>query len=410
MAANRKKYNLPTVERMELSEKHFSLRAILAAVLIAAALAVLGAAIFALTRTEPGWQAIESDGSKGIHCGGDFELRADVSGAAARKRLSMAWTEATAKAYAMFSLEDIVSAEGTGSVGTVNARAGEDVRVDEALYRALKTADEGGRWLYLAPLYDVQRSLSACRYDHETASFDALQDPDVRAFCGRAAAFARDPEAARLVFTAPDTVRLELSEEYAAFLRENGCPGALDFGWMKNAFVIDYLADCVTQAGGSRAVITSCDGFVRALDDGARTAHSLPLYEAGERGLAVRSNLRARYAGSAALAVLTRFAPDPNGSLYFYVFKTDGTAWRAGDTRLPYIDPRDGLAHAALPYLVGADENSGCAEVLMRLLPAYIADEWNPDAVEGAALVWQEDDGEWIASGDQLTLEGAGGA
>ena len=92
--------------------------------------------------------------------------------------------------------------------------------------------------------------------------------------------------------------------------------------------------------------------------------------EAGERGLAVRSNLRARYAGSAALAVLTRFAPDPNGSLYFYVFKTDGTAWRAGDTRLPYIDPRDGLAHAALPYLVGADEDSGCAEVLMRLLPA----------------------------------------
>lgn len=60
-------------------------------------------------------------------------------------------------------------------------------------------------------------------------------------------------------------MRLEVSEEYQNWMAENGYETYLDFYWMKNAFIVDYLADLMIENGYIRGAISSYDGFNRNL-------------------------------------------------------------------------------------------------------------------------------------------------
>ena len=59
-------------------------------------------------------------------------------------------------------------------------------------------------------------------------------------------------------------VCLHVSDAYQAYAAEMGYTAYLDFFWMKNAFLIDYLADTIRGEGYQLGIISSKDGF-RAL-------------------------------------------------------------------------------------------------------------------------------------------------
>ena len=61
-------------------------------------------------------------------------------------------------------------------------------------------------------------------------------------------------------------VCLNVSDEYLAFLQENGVDSLIDFGWLKNAFVVDYLAEVMIARGYTLGAITSYDGYTRNFD------------------------------------------------------------------------------------------------------------------------------------------------
>ena len=390
MAKRTKRYGLPAVERIELSERRFSLRTALAAVGVAVALAALALALTRLLQPENGWREIESDGSRGIHCGGDFTFSAEVRGAAEAKRLSLAWTEATAKAHNLFTVDSIDAIE--PNLAYLNAHPNEDVAVDPALWRALKTAAEGGRYIFLGPIYEQHRSLCASQSDAEAALVDPLKDADAGAFCAAAAAYARDAASVDLAFPAENIARLNVSPEYAVFLKENGCVAAVDFGWMKNAFIIDCLADCVQAAGLGRGAIASRDGFVRCLDASGER-YSLDLYERRD-GKPFRSGILS-YAGPAALVTLRGFRAAPSERDY-YVYEN-------GETRAPHIAPDDGLARASVEALTGASRELGCGELLSRLLPVFIAEDFRPEAAADVALICPEAGG-WASTDPSFSV------
>ena len=57
-----------------------------------------------------------------------------------------------------------------------------------------------------------------------------------------------------------------------------GYTAYLDFFWMKNAFLIDYLADTIRGEGYQLGIISSKDGFVRCLDETGGKEYQYPLY------------------------------------------------------------------------------------------------------------------------------------
>lgn len=62
----------------------------------------------------------------------------------------------------------------------------------------------------------------------------------------------------------------------------------------------------------------------------------------------------------------------------YYVFE-DGTV------RFPYIDPADGYCKSAIPELAAVSTEMGCAELVLKLAPLYIADALDQAGLQALA-------------------------
>ena len=80
-------------------------------------------------------------------------------------------------------------------------------------------------------------------------------------------AFAQDKHAVQIELLGENRIKLFVSEEYLAYASEEGISDFIDFYWMANAFIVDYIADTMRANGFVRGSVSSYDGFVRNLDD-----------------------------------------------------------------------------------------------------------------------------------------------
>ena len=135
-------------------------------------------------------------------------------------------------------------------------------------------------------------------------------------------------------------MRLNVGKEYLAYARENELDTLLDFGFVKNAFVIDAVADALTDAGLTGAVLTSTDGFSRSLCQGSFGVNLLEATDSGYRQAAA-----AAYNGPRSVAALRAFPVDSGDALRFYTYE-DGTICP------PVLDETTGLLTAANDNLV----------------------------------------------------------
>ena len=58
---------------------------------------------------------------------------------------------------------------------------------------------------------------------------------------------------------------------------------------------------------------------------------------------------------------------------------------RTGEVRTPYVDTADGVCRNALSSLTCYAGDKGCGEILLEMLPVYIAGELREDALEALA-------------------------
>ena len=65
-------------------------------------------------------------------------------------------------------------------------------------------------------------------------------------------------------------------------------------------------------------------------------------------------------------------------ALHYYVMET-------GELRHPYIDSTDGLGRAALSGLTGYSDTLGCADIMLAMMPVYIADTLDAAALNALA-------------------------
>ncbi|MBQ3275604.1 MAG: hypothetical protein IJH47_00920 [Oscillospiraceae bacterium] len=367
------------VERIELNEDKLRLRFILAVVFLAVG---LGALFYALTRLltpDTGWQEIQTSRG-GYSVGSDFVFYYDLgagggSPTAEKKKLTVLYTQAAAEAYQIFDAHQRY--EGVGNLASLSDAPNETVTVDPGLYRALEKLERSGRReLYLAPVYEMYYSLFHCQELSETEDFDPFRNRDLADWCREAAAFAADPEAVSLEFPGEDRVCLRVSEEYLAFLREYGITDFLDFFWMRNAFVTDYLADALTGAGFTRGCLSSRDGFVRDLD-GSGTAFDLNLFHRTADGKVYPAGVMT-YRGPASLVSLYAYPVAAERNDWYYAMP-DGTV------RHPFVDVSDGLCRTSVPELTAYSSEGGCADVLLRVLGIFLSDTLDGDALADLA-------------------------
>ena len=411
-----KPYQEP-VAKIEVSEKHVGRRVIAAAVFLLIGVGAFAYFIVGLVRGEPGWTEITALSSR-VSCSGDFvflyEVGAESGAAKSEKRdVTAAYTEAAEKAYWMF---ENVRAESTseetdgeslsvihgaaaagnhdsesgaavmGSVRFLNDNPNQTVTVDAPLYEAFaKLEAAGGRWLYLPAVYREYENLFQSESDLMAAEFDPQLNEIVASYVKEVLSYANDPASVSLKLLGENQVQLSVSEAYLSFAEENGIDSFIDFGWMKNAFIADYLAETLTAAGFTRGSISSFDGFVRNLD-GRELSYSFNIYDrvadSGEAsaGAGIRQLAVLEYNGPLSLVYLHDYPMTSLDQQRYYQMAD-------GEMRTVYIDPRDGLCRSSVSSMISYsyETDAGCADILLSMVPVYIADEFDADAVEAMA-------------------------
>ena len=361
------------VQRIELSGKHLGWRLLAVLLLLVFGAASLSYAFVNLMSPgEPGWTEIKAETS-GLSYADEFVFfyEIGVSGSSAsseQKALSRLYASLAEKAWQLFS-----NAEGSEGIRVLNDHPGEIVQVDAALYEAFQAVEASGdRGLYLGPVAEIYDNLFYCQDDVLTVDFDPLLNDDLRAFFARVAAFASDPQAINVELLGNDQVCLRVSEDYLAFAAQEEIRDLIDFHWMRNAFVIDYLADALIEKGYSRGTLSSLDGFARTLDSRESGSYAYGLYDRGEQiGIM-------RYSGAMSIVALRSYPVSSLDGSRYYVRQD-------GQIRTAYLDPADGLSRVAVDDLTAYADGMGCAELLLRIAPICIAEELDKAALSELA-------------------------
>lgn len=431
------------VQKIELDARHTKVRLALALLFLIVGAALIVYSLSGGFAVQAGWAEIEASAGN-ASCAPDFiflyPLGTTASPAAERKALTALYTEACEDAYRIFTNDREADASSkAASIGEtggaeaaihnvryLNDHPNEEIEIDAALYAAFtQIAQSKDRSLYLAPLYEIYDGMFYSDDPARTADFDPRQNERLREWFLKVCAYAADPAQVNLELLGENRARLAVSEEYLAFAREEEVGSFIDFYWMKNAFITDYLASRLTAGGYAAGTLSSFDGFMRNLDATRDTDYSLVLYErldageagadetdsgewdvgepgtdetrkvapvAGRAGFEIRQAGVLHYRGARSMVCLRDYPLNESAGRYYCVLPD-------GEIRTPYLDARDGLCKSAVNDLTAYSESLGCADILLKLIPIYIAEEFQPELLDALA-----EDGIWsiYCQGDVL--------
>lgn len=369
------------VIRAELSEKNRTLRWILIIGFSAIALISFVIGLRAVLVTEPGWEMVESASTE-VNVSADFVVsycygQTQEDASAEKKRLTMLYSDATEDAYRIFY-------EG---LAPISANVNQPVKVDPALYEALKLVQRyGSRHLYLAPIYAEYNRIFLSPTPTDAAAFDPAQNPELAEYIRSMAAFANDPSMIDLRFLDNHQVQLVVSNEYLEFAQQEEITEFLDFGWMVNAFVADYLADVLASNGFTNGFLSSYDGFTRNLDSRGE-AFSLNLFDRVDNSIHLAGTMQ--YEKPISIVFLRNYPMSQRDQFHYYAFES-------GRVVSAMLDPNDGMSKSATDSLVGYGYDTGCADILLQLAPIFLSDGLqtqllNALRADGISAIWLED-------------------
>lgn len=367
------------VERIELNEEHTGRRLIAAGVLLVFGAAMLAYAFGQLLSPEEEWITVEGSSSAGASSAEEFSFlyrpgSGDRPYTADRKAVTVLYSQLCREAFQLF--HNMEAFEGVTNIYTINRRPNEVLEVAPALYEAFAAVERSGsRALYLGPVYERYSNLFFCWDDSLLVDFDPRLSPEVAQEYREYAAFANDPQAVRLELLGENRIRLFISQEYLEYAEREGIENFIDFAWMRNAFIADYMAGELTAQGYTHGVLASYDGFIRCLDSSGED-YSLSIYDQKE-GAAYTAAMM-RYRGPKSIVCLRDYPINELDERRFYRL-------RSGEVRTPYVDIADGMCRNSVSGLTGYAGDKGCGEILLEMMPVYIADVLQEDALEALA-------------------------
>lgn len=352
-----------------LPENKLKLRTALVIALIVLAVASFAFGVNSLVGTDAGMAEITVLSGE-MNAGDDFTFYYNLGfgGADAtdeRREVRSLYSQAATDALEIFSSD--VEAEGGGNLYYLNSRPNEDVAVDGALYSALEQLEGSGtRYHYLAPLYEQYYAMFNSASDAEAAEYDPRLNDAQAEFFSQIAAFASDSGEIALELLGDNKVRLHVSEECMRFAEANGVTTFIDLTWMKNAFIADYIAQELIDAGYTHGALISDDGFMRCLDDETGAEYSFTFSH--RDGTTITNLSTLQFSGTVSIAYLHDYPLESGNSGGYYLYSD-------GALRSAFLDTADGLDRSCVPELAAYSFEDGCAGLALRLAPVFISSD-----------------------------------
>ena len=243
--------------------------------------------------------------------------------------------------------------------------------------------------------HDANWGRILCAMGYSGAQFDPEKDDDAAEEAAAVAAFAQNPDDISMEFPGENQVCLHVSDAYQAYAAEMGYTAYLDFFWMKNAFLIDYLADTIRGEGYQLGIISSKDGFVRCLDETGEKEYQYPLYHLS--GNEIQSHGTMMYEGPKSIVFFHAYQAGSPDTYRYYQYQ-DGTM------RTPYLSASDGKDHTAASELIVYSGEYGCADTLLAAFFDYQAESLSGELLK--TLASQKIYSVWFENNEIQTTDG----
>ena len=367
------------MERIELNEEHSGRRLILVAVLLIFGAAMLTYSFMQLLTPGEEWVTVAADSSVGASCGPEFTFlyrpgSGERSYTADWKAVTALYSQLCREAYELFHEQEAF--EGVNNIYAINRHPNRVLVIDGGLYEAFSALERSGsRAVYLGPVYNRYDDLFLCQEDYQLADFDPRLSEAVALEYREILDFANDPESIRIELLGENRIRLHVSREYLDYAGREGIENFIDFSWMRNAFIADFLAEGLIGGGCTGGVLSSYDGFIRNLDTSG-TGYSLEIYDFSENVPYAVTAIA--YQGPMSIVSLRDYPADEQDAYRFYRLEN-------GEIRTLYLDTADALCKSAVHDLTGYARDKGCGEILLALSEVYIADAFRPEKLERLA-------------------------
>ena len=378
------------VEKVELSESHIGIRLALVVLLLVIGISFIGLGIRSLLTVESPMASnsiMVSIGEEGAYpdtvfnnIGNEFVFMynlgtGDMSPTAENKILRALYTDFMVDAYRVFHNNQAF--ENVNNLYYVNQHPNEEIEVNEMLYQALSLIKEyDDRNIYLAPVYAQYDDIFFCEDDSQIADYDPYLNPEVASVYKKLAEYAKDAKAVDVQLLGNNRMKLMVSHEYMDFCKENDITCYIDFSWMKNAFIIDSVAETLNAKGFTFGTISSYDGFSRNLDESG-TEFSFNIYDVQEKS-ANENNVyqvaTMQYTGMRSIVTMRSFPINTLDAYRYYELDN-------GEIRTMYLDIADGQCKSAANNLYAYSKEYSCSEILLQIAPIYIADAMKEDSL-----------------------------
>lgn len=364
------------VEQVSLSAKHLTLRILLLVLAIGVAATAFTLAFRELIHGNDGWQTVTASSATLPACAGDLTLRyyfgsTGESSRSEMRNVTKIYTEACETVWRLYDAGQ--QYDGVYNLAYLNAHPNEEVPVEEVLYETFALLNRcDSSYAFLAPLIPEYTNLFSSGDDTVAAEYDPMRNKEVAELFGKICKYVQSGDISLRLNEETHTARLEISEEYLAFARENGISAFVDLWWMQGAFSVDYIAKTLTEKGYPNGYLSSAEGFSSTLGQTGTLTASVFDHADGNRYEVAQVSFE-----GPVHSVYLHAQPDSETDRSYRYAYADGSVTTA------YLSPADGCSRAALPDLLSYSRTAGCAEILLRLLPIYTAAEADETAFSG---------------------------
>lgn len=265
MAKRYAKDNRPQLEKVrkiELPNKNLKQKLIIAGVLLLIGLSAIGYGLYNSLKIDPGFMQIEVASNYDKNNSKEFVLYSYVKNSADKKNLIKIYSNAQVEAFRLFNVYE----EYEHNLFYINHHPNEVIEIDERLYKALKTASDY-KYIYLGPIYQIYNGIFSCDLDGQIKEFLPDLNNDVRNMFDKLSQYILDDNCIYIEFFDNNCIKLNVSYEYNSYLTENQLDHILDFYYMNNACIMDYVCDDLIKNGYDKSIISSVEGYMRLLDD-----------------------------------------------------------------------------------------------------------------------------------------------
>ena len=227
--------------------------------------------------------------------------------------------------------------DGIVNLATLNARPNADMTVSPELFAVLqdawaKTLERQGYSLFAGPVYAEWNSILNLT---EPEDFDPLRNEEEASRLAQLEQRTGDMDGLRLITVdeASCTLRLEVPEDYLAFLRDMELePVVLDLNLLREAYLLELVAAELETQGLNQGFLSTDSGLILSLSGNDRGEYAL--YGAGEEPKLVAT---AKAAPGSAYSLMTAFPLVTGVESPYYTMEDSGKI----HLRHPFL-PADG--------------------------------------------------------------------